>query len=552
MIRNHPSQPAFTGGEMSPLILGRHDLERFLLGGQRVINFIARHQGPLVRRRGTQWIRSSDCAGGRLVNFERTCSDAEMLQIGCGEILVGATIPGTPPLPVIAEFSQYDLEDAPPFPPHAFKQTNELGETLFFLSAYVSGSMTVKLSITPNNPARSAQCAINTDTLFAHVYGIAEYTFDGGYQMFWDDATPRDPDTGDPLGSGGLHMQVVRKGRIGAYNNHAATPGTTTDHYGDTWNGLMVQTPAPFAAQGPLEYWLDDQFVQKFYSRDTTGYFVGGDITTFQACPGMEVDYRFTNTVTLETMGVEVARTGTPARTQELTGYDDGTRVFTGTKSKVTFTVFTDPAKSKLSSTLVFTVIPTSGTPYTLTRIRDYDVTGATTVIEVEYPWIVDATVTLTSWTFSYILSIYTDFEEYEVDPEVTILASSSTWNHPATFLYPAPNPGHWDDFEDGDTSITPLISLTTGYGWPTQAGSFITKDGTLCEDSFESYATGTTTSAFSGGYGWAGLGFLMLVDYRPSVDSFESYAVGSITSVTAGTWFDVGLPIDGSFILVT
>lgn len=543
MIRNHPSQPAFTGGEMSPLILGRHDLERFLLGGTRVENFIARHQGPLVRRRGTQWIRSSECAGGRLVNFERTCSDAEMLQIGCGEILVGATIPGTPPLSVIAEFSQYDMEGVA-FPAHAFKVVNELGETLFFLSAYVSGSMVVKYSITPNNPALSEACEINTDVLFAYVYGLGEFTFDGGYQMYWDDATPRDPDTGDPLGTGGLHMNVVRKGRCGAYNTHTNTPGTTTDHYADTWEGLMVQTPSPFSASGPVSYWLNEQYVQKYYSEETTGYFVGSDITTFQSCPGYEIDYRYTDIVTLDTMEVAVARTGTAARTQALTGYDDGTRVYTGTHSKVNFTVFTDPTKTKVSSTLVFTVTPDVGDPYTLTRIKDYDVTGASTAIEVEYPWIVDATVTLTSWEFSHTLSVYDDSEEGVDGEEMTLVPAGPTWDWPGRFMCPAPNGGCHDDFEDADTTLDPLITITGGYGWA-GSGFFIAKDPSNAYDDFDTQTAGEITTGLNGGTGWASYGFLYAYNYLTAYDDFETGVAGTVFTVTGGTnWAD-----DGFFI---
>ena len=92
MIRSHPAQPAFIGGEMSPLILGRSDTERFLVGGGTVENFIARHQGPLVRRLGTQRLHFTSTPYARLVNFEYSRTDAELIQFGGGTIIIGTQV----------------------------------------------------------------------------------------------------------------------------------------------------------------------------------------------------------------------------------------------------------------------------------------------------------------------------------------------------------------------------------------------------------------------------------------------------------------------------
>lgn len=547
MIRQHTSQPAFSGGEMSPLILGRHDTERFLLGGQRVENFIARHQGPLVRRRGTQWIRPGNCANGRLVNFERSCSDAEMLQIGCGNILVGAVEPADPPIPVTVLFEQFDVDGAP-FGAHLFNVQNELGEELFYRSAYVSGSMVVKMSITPNNPALSVDCTINSDTLFAYVYGLCEFTFDGGYVMFNDDPTPRDPDTEEPIvGDGGLHVAQTLKGRVGAYSFHDGTTGDSVDIYADDWAGLMAGIALQggvFCAMGPLSFFRDGQYVQQYYSEDTTGYFVGSDITTFQACSGYAVDYRYTLLTECEDLGLAVARTGSAARTQNLTDYNSGTRTFTGTKSRATFTVHPETGKTMMTSILTFTVTPEVGDPYTLIRVAEHDVTEPTTTVAVEYPWIPDAAITLTSWSFTHTMSVYDDFEDGTSGTELIAQDASPTWGYPGTFMCPAPNGGCFDDFEAGDDTETPLVSVTGGYGW-NAAGFFISKDAENAYDDFESYTEGEITTSPDGGYGWASYGFLYAYNYLTAYDDFETGVEGTVVTVTGGSnWED-----DGFFI---
>jgi hypothetical protein len=56
VIPTNTEQTSFTSGELSPLILGRNDVEKFGMGGEAVENFIPISQGPLVRRPGTQFL----------------------------------------------------------------------------------------------------------------------------------------------------------------------------------------------------------------------------------------------------------------------------------------------------------------------------------------------------------------------------------------------------------------------------------------------------------------------------------------------------------------
>lgn len=58
MLKITTSQTNFTGGELSPWLLGRSDIDRYLNGAEVMENFVVRHQGGVVRRRGTQLIDS--------------------------------------------------------------------------------------------------------------------------------------------------------------------------------------------------------------------------------------------------------------------------------------------------------------------------------------------------------------------------------------------------------------------------------------------------------------------------------------------------------------
>lgn len=58
MQTTHPQQTAFVGGEVTPKLLGRSDVERFTTAALRMENLVPRPQGPVSRRRGTT-IRNS-------------------------------------------------------------------------------------------------------------------------------------------------------------------------------------------------------------------------------------------------------------------------------------------------------------------------------------------------------------------------------------------------------------------------------------------------------------------------------------------------------------
>lgn len=292
MIRVDTSEPAFTGGEMSPLVLGRHDTERFLLGGEIIENFVARHQGPLVRRRGTQYVRGVDesiCAAARLFDFEFSRDDSEMLQFGCGEVVIGAVEPAPPPIPVTTVFESYDGPFT--FPPHLLTD-DDPENPIFYRSAFISGENAFKCASIPNNPS-GQPCSIG-----GVINGLCETVFSGGYQMFVDDPTTRDPVTGDPV-TDPLICDVTLKGRIAPYNIHPNS-GDTYQVGSATYSGLSALISGVGGGVMPeavYSYHLADQFVQKFVTvSDPGGYYVG-NFTNLIWCIGKEIDYRFTNPV---------------------------------------------------------------------------------------------------------------------------------------------------------------------------------------------------------------------------------------------------------------
>lgn len=56
MLKITANQTNFSAGELSPWLLGRSDIDRYQNGAEVVENFVVRHQGGVVRRRGTKFI----------------------------------------------------------------------------------------------------------------------------------------------------------------------------------------------------------------------------------------------------------------------------------------------------------------------------------------------------------------------------------------------------------------------------------------------------------------------------------------------------------------
>lgn len=83
-------QFSFSGGELSPRLYGRSDLQKYASGAECIENFIVRPEGGLMRRHGTRYAgRLRDSARrGRLIPFVFSTIQAYMLEFGDSVIRV--------------------------------------------------------------------------------------------------------------------------------------------------------------------------------------------------------------------------------------------------------------------------------------------------------------------------------------------------------------------------------------------------------------------------------------------------------------------------------
>ena len=88
MLKINTVQTNFTSGELSPWLLGRSDIDRYANGAEILENFSARHQGGIVRRRGTRNVCRTYAQGSsanvRIQEFAFSRNDAVLVQISAG------------------------------------------------------------------------------------------------------------------------------------------------------------------------------------------------------------------------------------------------------------------------------------------------------------------------------------------------------------------------------------------------------------------------------------------------------------------------------------
>lgn len=84
MPKAHPIQNSFNAGELSPTMDGRTDVDKYLIGGSVVENFIPMIEGPITRRPGTYFVAEvKDHADGAwLAKFEFNVDQAYILEFG--------------------------------------------------------------------------------------------------------------------------------------------------------------------------------------------------------------------------------------------------------------------------------------------------------------------------------------------------------------------------------------------------------------------------------------------------------------------------------------
>ena len=84
MVKISPIQSNFNGGEVSPLVYGRPDLDKYQTGLRTCKNFIPLLQGPVERRPGTAHIVECETSSekSRLVRFEFSTEQAYQIEFG--------------------------------------------------------------------------------------------------------------------------------------------------------------------------------------------------------------------------------------------------------------------------------------------------------------------------------------------------------------------------------------------------------------------------------------------------------------------------------------
>jgi hypothetical protein len=81
MPRAVPALLSFSGGELSPQLWARTDLEKYGISARALVNMIARPQGPAVRRPGTRYVAATrGNATARLIPFEFSTTQAYIIE----------------------------------------------------------------------------------------------------------------------------------------------------------------------------------------------------------------------------------------------------------------------------------------------------------------------------------------------------------------------------------------------------------------------------------------------------------------------------------------
>lgn len=115
MAKVSPIQTNFNGGEISPLLFGRPDLDKYRAGLQTCLNFIPLIQGPVERRPGTVHIVEvkTSSKATRLVRFEFSTTQAYVLEMGDLYFRVikdnGQVTSGGSPVEVTTTYVEADL-----------------------------------------------------------------------------------------------------------------------------------------------------------------------------------------------------------------------------------------------------------------------------------------------------------------------------------------------------------------------------------------------------------------------------------------------------------
>lgn len=423
----------------------------------------------------------------------------------------------------------YEQYDGPfVFPAWAFRD-NEPNEG-FYKKLAVDGTNAVKYAAIPNDP-NLLFCAVppgGDATGTEHT----SWTGDVEYNM-----------AGVPAGS--LQLGYTPAGLLPGAGSNRPAGGQITITEGllslEDAFGILAVLGGGFCAQ----YFFSGINDEGYYKRWTSispdgGYFVSGFLNSIW-CPFFSMQAQLSKKINPRDLAIPLARSGygsTPARTQTLGAYDSGTRTYQGNKSRAVFSKTTHASQTTLFGDVTFLVTPTVGDPYRVTYIHEQAVTPNTSYqVEVEFPWIANATVYLESYQFSGFPSAIETFESFTVG-DYRNLEGTLSWIESMEFVSPRPNGDCWDDFEDflaaSTTDNNRLLILNTGYAWA-DVMRFSMRDAEDTYDDFETYAV-ATDFYWINGFGWTSMGFsYTYLELYTCDDDLESYSAGAILSLQGG-----------------
>lgn len=111
------TQNVLNGGEISPLLRGRVDQQRYSTGTREMLNFVPMPQGGVTRRPGTRYLGDALGGTGRLIPFVFSATQGRMLEFGDHELGVwlpdGTLVADESGTPKVFEspFAAADLRD---------------------------------------------------------------------------------------------------------------------------------------------------------------------------------------------------------------------------------------------------------------------------------------------------------------------------------------------------------------------------------------------------------------------------------------------------------
>lgn len=244
MAKVTPIQTNFTGGEISPRLLGRVDLTKYTSSVQRCENFICFPHGGVTKRSGTRFVAATKYPDRttKLIPFVFSTVQAYILEFGDGYIrfyrnngqLLNAA--GTAPFEIVSPYSASDLANLsytqsadvlylvhPDYPPKTLLRQGPINWTLTNFN-FVDGPYD-KVNITSTNMSPSATTGSVTITA-SSIIGIND-------------------DTGFQNTDIGRHIRIKYAGKWGAakITNVLSTTQVTAQTFADfPFNGTATST----------------------------------------------------------------------------------------------------------------------------------------------------------------------------------------------------------------------------------------------------------------------------------------------------------------------